>query len=192
MAKKKNRKVLRKKRGELRRSQRGTEEREYNAMIREAERRIKTLQRARVDYWAMSKLEKDLGTLTLEKYGTLPKRQQERQKRLVERFLNSPTSQLREIKNIREKQLNSLEKHLGQKINNTTMLYAMFDSALGQYFKDQLGSTEFVDKFVEASNEEASLDGIMMAFQEYEDREIGWDEITDTAKQYDRMWSENE
>lgn len=193
---KKNRKAKRIKRQQARRATRQSDKREYEKLAREVRSRMRGLERGRVDYWAYQLLKKKTGissSETIPSYESVTKNQVKHMKK----FLDQKTSTLSGLREVQKKQLESLERNVSKRLNkkvritNTSLLFAMFDSEEGQLFKKQIGSTEFVDKFIELTEnregEDVSFDGVMQAFQDYSNREIGYSEIEEYAKKYSKI-----
>lgn len=195
MAKKKDRKSARLARRAARRATRDSDRTEYERLAHEVRSKMGKLEAKRVDYWAYDYLTRKLG---IENSRQLPtfETAKKAQIKAMQAFLKQKSSTLRGISNIRKKQLESLERNASErlgkrvKITNTALLFAMFDSEDSKKWKEQMGSTEFVDKFLELAEENYSFDAIMAAFQDYNDREIGYSEIADYAKHYNVIYRE--
>lgn len=191
---KKDRKSARIKRRAERRATRQSDKREYNRLANEARRRLRKAEKKRIDYWGIEWAEKKAGF----KSTTIPDFEKATVKDIknLKKFLKMETSKVENIARIRQQQLSTLERNAGirlgkkVKITNPSLLFAMFDSEQGKAFKNQIGSTEFVDKFLELAENDYSFDAIMQTFQDYNDREIGYSEIEETAKTYERIYRE--
>lgn len=191
---KKDRKSARIKRRAKRRATRQSDKREYNRLANEARRRLRKAEKKRIDYWAVEWAEKKAGFTST----TIPDFEKATVKDIknLKKFLKMETSKVENLARIRQQQLSTLERRasirLGKKvkITNPSLLFAMFDSEQGKAFKNQIGSTEFVDKFLELAENDYSFEAIMQTFQDYNDREIGYSEIEETARVYDRIYRE--